>query len=103
MVMWLRVLVTSVQGRVVLPVGTSSTSQQTLMCWNTLVDQVTHTHDLDRVAVSSGSNLIGVAGHGCDAVAGLERSECAADEDQGAGCARTAGQERDGAQERVGV
>jgi hypothetical protein len=49
MVMWLRVLVTnvtSVQGRVVLPVGTSSTSQQTLMCWNTLVDQVTHTHDL---------------------------------------------------------
>ena len=28
------------QGRVLLPVGTSSTSQQTLMCWNTLVGQV---------------------------------------------------------------
>ena len=28
------------QGRVLLPVGTSSMSQQTLMCWNTLVEQV---------------------------------------------------------------
>lgn len=29
------------QGRVVLPVGTSAISQQTLMCWNALVGQVT--------------------------------------------------------------
>ena len=28
------------QGRVVLPVDTSSISQQTLVCWNTLVGQV---------------------------------------------------------------
>jgi hypothetical protein len=39
------------QGRVVLPVGTSSISQQTLICWNMLVGQVMVTADVYDIAL----------------------------------------------------
>jgi hypothetical protein len=39
------------QGRVVLPVGTSSISQQTLICWDTLVGQVMVTADVNIIAL----------------------------------------------------
>jgi hypothetical protein len=66
-------------------------SQQTLICWNTLVGQV-----VVHRAVAARSDKCEL-GHGTDAVGGHQRSKCFADEHQDYRCARAVRQERVGA------